>query len=106
MSEPDSPPGSVTEAPLLEPGQPQLIEVSTHCGAGFLSRSINGHWWRTAEASDEGGWLPAEWSSPEAASGLLLELLLSDDGNTLTATYNGRSVEYASTDLRTSDLCA
>ena len=75
-------PGSMAEAPLLEPGQPQLIEVATHCGVGFLSRSINGHWWRTAEASDQSGWLPAEWSSPEAASGLLLELLLSDDGNT------------------------
>jgi hypothetical protein len=90
----------------LEPGEPRLVEFATHCGVGFLSRSINDHWWRTLEAGDESGWLPAEWSSPEAVSGLLLELLLSKDGKTLTVTYNGRSVEYEPTDLRTSDPCA
>jgi hypothetical protein len=75
-------------------------------GVGFLSSSFNGQWWRTAEATDEGDWMPAEWSSPTSSSGLLVELLLSADGNTLTVTYNGRSVVYTPTVLRTSDLCA
>ena len=101
-----SPDPSAPEAPMLEPSEPQLIVIGTHCGVGFLSTSVNGRWWRTDEAPDEGDWIPAEWSSPTSASGLQVELLLSDDGNTLTVTYNGRAVVYAPTELRETDLCA
>jgi hypothetical protein len=94
------------EGPQLEPGESELFELGTHCGVGILSSSFNGQWWRTAEAPEEGDWIPAEWSSPTSPSGLVVELLLSADGDTLTATYNGRPVVYTPTELRTSDLCA
>ena len=101
-----TPPRTSVGAPLLEPGQPQMFDLNTHCGVGFLSWRFNGQWWRTAEAGDQINWMPGKWYSPASLSGLSVELLLSADGNTLTVTYNGRSVEYAPTALTPSDLCA
>lgn len=101
-----SPEPDVPEAPLLESSEPLPIVIGTHCGVGFLSTSANGRWWRTDEAPEEGDWIPPEWSSATSASGLLVELMLSADGNMLTVTYNDRAVVYAPTELRETDLCA
>jgi hypothetical protein len=102
----ESPDPDVPEAPLLEPSERQSIVIGTHCGVGILSTSVNGRWWRTDEAPEEGDWIPAEWSSPTSASGLQVELMLSADGHTLIVTYNDRAVVYVPTELRETDLCA
>jgi len=102
-----NPPGAgALPGPPLEPGRVQLFELDTHCGVGFLSSSFNDQWWRTADAHDQRDWMPAEWTPPTSASGFVVELLLSADGETLTVTYNDHAVVYTPTELRTSDICA
>ena len=107
---------SQTQAPVAAPGstatsQPRSSAKAitvTHPGR-FDNRDkrsgpVSGG--ELPEATDEGDCMPAEWSSPTPSSGPLVELLLSTDGSTLTVTYNGRSVVYTPTVLRTSDPCA
>ena len=76
-------------------GQPQHIEVGTHCGVGVLGLSVNGIVWTTDSARGERDWMPTEWaSSLDAGEELItLEVVQSDD-TTLTATAEGVSVVY------------
>ena len=77
--------------------QPVRIELGTHCGVRVLGQMINGHVWRTDEASVGGGdWLPAEWmTDPTRPDGpLAVTVALRGDGTSLTATLNDRTVVY------------
>lgn len=91
-------------------GQRYLLEVGTHCGVAVLGVPINGTFWRTDEANGAtGDWMPNEWSGTLAHGQQLLtiEVSLSADGRTLSATAAGKSVSYrAVTDADSTALCA
>ena len=76
----------------------------------MLGLPINGMFWRTDEADGAtGDWIPQEWSdSLEPGQQLItIDVLLSGDGTTLTASASGRSVSYRPvTDSDPEALCA
>jgi hypothetical protein len=79
----------------LAPGQRAQFVVNTHCGVEFLSLPLNGVFWHTDEAGPR-DWIPAEWSAGRSTGEQLLtiEVQLSADQRTLTASKAGRAVLY------------
>jgi len=107
---------SSTTSPLplakssLAPETPSSYALGIHCGARILGL-INGQVWRAAEGDDIHQWIPAEWATDLAVrpdGPILLEVSLSSDEQTITASFNGRAVEYApgGSEFKAEDLCA
>lgn len=90
---------------VLRRNEPHRWDLSTHCGVAFFSYRINDTWWRTAEGAGQ-SWMPKEWGPINGTPSVPVVLELSGAGDELTATYAGRSVIYAPTELTEEDLCA
>jgi hypothetical protein len=87
-------PYTIESGGIIEPDYPAEFRFPAACGAHFLG-TINGVLWQTDEldASPE---LPAEWTALVDTDGnLTVEVLLTVEGPTLTATANGRTLSYA-----------
>jgi len=84
---------------VLAIGETASFDIYAHCGVKFLGR-INEMDWVSPEPGDNlevrNNWLPAEWNPPPNLpyGSLTAEIRFSDDGSTITATYNGRDVVY------------
>lgn len=94
-SQPD-PPALIDDA-RLPPDEPHLLEINTLCGVAVLSRLVDGSLWITDEAAGvTGDWTPSEWSDPlnPGEQLLTIEVVLSTDGERLTASHADRSVIY------------
>ncbi len=93
---------SSDDLPVLTPdgslpaGEPHQLEVGTHCGVGRFGLLVNERSWISDEAAGARDWMPTEWSDTldRGEELLTVEVRLSEDGDTLTATVAGRSVTY------------
>ncbi len=89
----------------LVPGQKVRAQLGTHCGVRILGR-VNGRWWRADEATETADWLPSEWAAGTETEVVVVEVVLSADHTTITATARGRSVVYTpGGDLADSEYC-
>ena len=81
----------------LPSGERYRIVINTHCGVGYFSQPVNDVFWIADEANLELDWIPSKWADKLFEPGddlLTVEVLLSADGNEMTATTAGRSVVY------------
>lgn len=79
----------------LAPDSPTDYSLDIHCGAWVLGY-INDQVWTAAEAAGVHDWIPSEWDTdPTNPDGpITIELVLSPDETSITASHNGRSVVY------------
>ena len=78
---------------MLQPGEPALMTVETHCGVRYLGQLNGSDWVASDPVSAQPDWIPAEWSS-SSSSPLRVRVELDADRNTIEASLNGRTIEY------------
>ena len=93
----------------LEAGEPGRFEQGTHCGFRVLDTMINGQVWR-AEGASDGDWFPSGWrpGSSTLDGPVVIQLVLAEDGSTITASLNGTEVTYVAggSEWQDCDLCS
>jgi hypothetical protein len=77
---------------MLQPGEPALMTVETHCGVRYLGQLNGSDWVASDPVSAQPDWIPAEWSS--GSSPLKVRVELDADRNTIEASLDGQTIEY------------
>ena len=95
-----------TQGQQLAPGETVSFTIGTHCGVRVLPSAVDNRSWITDEAQGDSGWIPDEWREPNQGM-VTVELELSNDASTLSASLGGRTVTYRPTTPEDGEiLCA